>query len=80
MIDTIRIVPGESRFFSRETIIDLKNIQWNSEELINKAIQNEKLKYIGKLEDSIVKKIEQAIEEAETIPSKIKKFLLCSDK
>ena len=77
LIDTVVIRPGESRFFSKKTILDLKNIQWVKEETICYALKQGKLTYLGTLESDIVKKVENAIRNADTLSPKDIKILLC---
>jgi len=77
LIDTVVLEPGESRFFSKKTILDLKNIQWVKEETIQNAIKLKKLTYLGVLESNIVQKVEDAIKNAETLSPNVIRILLC---
>ncbi|MEO2065250.1 MAG: hypothetical protein ABGX17_01965 [Desulfurobacteriaceae bacterium] len=77
LIDTVVLEPGESKFFPKRTILDLKNIQWVKEETVYHALKNRKLTYLGTLEESIIIRVEKAIREAETLSPKDIKILLC---
>ena len=78
-IDTVLITKGESRFFGKDTIIDLKNIQWDMECVIKQAIRDGKLKHIGMLEDNIISRIETAIRNAITLSQMDIRTLLCDE-
>ena len=78
-IDTVLIKSGESKFFIKDTIIDLKNIQWDIEGIIAYAIKTGNLKYIGLLEDNIQNRIENAIENAYTLSQGEINILLCKN-
>ena len=76
-IDTILINPNESKFFIKETLIDLKNIKYFEAPIIYDAVERSKINYLGLLESKICERIENAIKEAFTLPPKLKKQLLC---
>jgi hypothetical protein len=78
MIDVVIVNKDECRFFKEEkTVIDLKKIILKETENFEKAIQDNRLKFLGLLEPDIFKKIENEIEEAFTISSQDKDILLC---
>ena len=79
LIDTVVIEPGESQFFSKKTILDLKNIQWVSIESVLNALQQGKLTYKGTLEEDIRQKVEDAIRNAYTLSPREIKILLCKE-
>ena len=73
LIDTVLIKSGESQYFSKDTLIDLKNIKVYEKEKIENAINNGKVKYLGCLEDFLIERIEDAISGAVTLSQKEKK-------
>ncbi len=77
LIDTIVLEPYESKFFKKKTVVDIKNIFFVREQEVFEAVQKNKLKYKGTLEENIAKKIEKAIRNAETLSKKDIKMLLC---
>ncbi|GAB6077275.1 hypothetical protein [Desulfurobacterium crinifex] len=79
LVDTVVLEPGESRFFSKKTVLDLNNIQWVKEKDIYVAIHSGRLTYKGKLEDEICKRVELAIEQAETLSPRDIRILLCRE-
>ncbi len=79
LIDTVVLEPGESHFFSKKTILDLNNIQWVKEDIIHRAIERDKLSYLGLLESCIIQRIEKAIRNAETLSYQDIKILLCEN-
>jgi len=79
MLDTVILEPGECRFFEKKTIIDLKKVIFKEIDSFKAAIIDDRLKYLGLLEDDILKKIEDEIAEAFTISQEHKDILLCRD-
>ena len=79
LIDTVVVEPEESQFFSKKTILDLKNIQWVEETTIYQALQKGKLTYQGTLEETIIQEVESAIRNAETLSLRDIKILLCEE-
>ena len=79
LIDTVIIEQGESEFFTKKTVIDLKNILIEDEVRIRDGIENNFLQYKGKLEGEIFERIENAIKFAITISSMDKDEYLCID-
>jgi hypothetical protein len=73
------VKPEESQFFSKKTILDLKNIQWVEETTIYQALQKGKLTYQGTLEETIIQELESAIRNAETLSLRDIKILLCEE-
>jgi hypothetical protein len=78
LIDTIIISSNESRFFKKDTLIDLKNIKYFEAMAIYDAVERGKINYLGLLEEKLTKKIEKAIKEAITLSPKLKKQFLCN--
>jgi len=79
LIDTVVLEPGESKLFPKKTILDLKNIQWVSEESVLDALQQGKLTHKGILEENIRQKVEDAIRNAYTLSPREIKILLCKE-
>ena len=77
LIDTIIIKANESKFFSKDTLIDLKNIKYFEAIAIYEAVEKSKINYLGLLETCLCDRIEKAIKEAFTLSPKLKKQLLC---
>ena len=77
LIDTIIIKENESKFFKKETLIDLKNIKYFESPIIYDAVERDKINYLGLLENKICERIEKAVKEAFTLSPKLKKQLLC---
>ena len=77
LIDTIIINANESKFFKKDTLIDLKNIKYFEAVAIYDAVEKGKINYLGLLEEELIKRIEKAIKEAITLSNKIKRQLLC---
>jgi hypothetical protein len=77
LVDTIIIHPGESEFFNKLTLIDLKNIKYLEANSIYQAVEKGKINYLGILEKDLCNKIETTIQEAITLSTKIKNQLLC---
>ena len=77
LIDTIFIKANESQFFTKDTIIDLKNIKIIDKNRLDNALQQNKINYLGKLEDNLIKRIETAIIEAITLSNIERNKLLC---
>lgn len=77
VLDTIRLLKGESKLFQKETLLDLKYIQQVKEKDIAQAIIDGKLEYKGLLEDFLSVRIVSAIREARTLSVRTKKELLC---
>lgn len=80
MIDTIIIKEDESKYFSKKTIIDLKNIKNEHIDDIEEAWDLGYLKYYGNLEVHLFERIEEAIRNAVTISPLDKKEYLCEEK
>lgn len=78
LIDTIIIKENESRYFKKQTLIDLKNIKYFEAVAIYEAVEKGKITYLGLLEEHISKRIEDAIKLAITLSPKVKKALLCN--
>jgi len=78
LIDTITIKANESKFFKKDTLIDLKNIKYFEAIVIYEAVEKGKINYLGLLEKNLCNRIEKAIKEAITLSNKIKKQILCS--
>ena len=64
-------------FYLRMEPLDLKNIKAYKKERIEDSIENGKITYLGRLEEEIINRLEESIENAVTLPSKDKKHLLC---
>jgi len=79
LIDTVIIERGESNFFNKKTVIDLKNILIEDEIRIRDGIENNFLQYQGELESDIFLRIESAIQSAITISTIDKNEYLCLD-
>ncbi len=79
LIDTVILEPGESQFFPKKTILDLKNIQWVREKDLYIAIHTGRLTFKGTLEEDICRKVEHAIREAETLSPRDIRVLLCEN-
>lgn len=62
--------------FNKKLIIK-KNIVIEDERKIRNASENNYLKFIGKLEDVIFKRVEQAISDTENLSEFKKRILLC---
>jgi len=77
LADTIIITSNESRFFKKDTLIDLKNIKYFEAIAIYEAVEQGKINYLGLLEKEICDRIEKAIQEAITLSKKLKNQLLC---
>ncbi len=78
MIDVVIVNKDECKFFKEEkTVIDLKKVILKETKSFKKAIQDNKLKFLGLLEPAILKKIEDEIKEAFTISLEKKDMLLC---
>jgi len=77
LIDTIIITSNESKFFKKDTLIDLKNIKYFESNSIYEAVEKSKINYLGLLEKDICERIEKAINEAITLSTKLKNQLLC---
>lgn len=77
--DTVIIEDNESEYFSKKTIIDLKNIREENKSNLDKAISDGKFTYIGQLEQSIMDKIKEAITNAYTLPRQVIDNLTCDD-
>jgi len=77
LVDTIIINSNESRFFKKNTLIDLKNIKYFEAIAIYEAVEQGKINYLGLLEKDICDRIEKAIQEAITLSKKLKNQLLC---
>ena len=79
MIDTVVIEASESEYFSKKTIIDLKNITHESQDKIEEAWDLRYLQYCGNLEVDLLDRIEEAIRNAITISPMDKKEYLCEE-
>jgi hypothetical protein len=77
LIDTIIIKANESRFFKKDTLIDLKNIKYFEANLIYEAVEKGKVNYLGILEKELIQRMENSIKEAITLSKKLKNQLLC---
>ena len=77
LIDTIIIKANESRFFKKDTLIDLKNIKYFEANSIYEAVEKGKVNYLGLLEKELIQRIENSINEASTLSKKLKNQLLC---
>jgi len=80
LIDTIFIEKNKSRYFKVDTIIDLKNIQTIETKKFQKAIYENKINYLGLIEEDIKEKIIKTIKNAKTLSKIIKNKLLCFEK
>jgi hypothetical protein len=79
LIDTVVIEVGESSYFSKKTLIDLKNCKTYDRDNIEKAEGQNMIRYLGLLEEPLRERIEDAIENAYTLaPHEIKR-LLCKN-
>ena len=76
-IDILYIHSLESKYFSKDTILDFKNIKINSKDEIERVFSSGKLVYKGLLEKSIRDKIEQTIKDAQTLTQDEINNLLC---
>ncbi len=76
-IDVLYISNDESQYFSKDTILDFKNIKINTKDEIKKVFNNGKLTYKGLLEESIRNKIEDVIYNADTLTEEEINKLLC---
>lgn len=79
LIDTVIIEEGESSYFNKKTVIDLKNILIEDEIRIRDGIANNFLQYKGELENQIFERIENAIQSAITLSTIDKNEYLCID-
>jgi len=77
LIDTVIIEVGESKYFFKKTIIDLKNITHEHQDKIEEAWNDGYLQYKGELEDELFARIEDTIRNAVTLSSMDKKEYLC---
>ncbi len=80
LLDTVILKPSESRFFKKEntkTVIDLKKIIFKEMDSFKEAINKKRLKFLGLIEPTILKKIEEEIDNAFTISQEDKDILLC---
>ena len=79
LTDTIILNPSESEYFSKKTVLDLKNLKTNSIDEIRNAFELNKFKYLGVLEKEIQNSIINTIKNAETLSNKTIKILLCEE-
>lgn len=77
--DTVFIQPSESQFFSKTTVIDLKQIQSRPRASFEEKHQKGLLTYKGVLEADIAIRIENTIRNAITLSPVEKKTYLCED-
>jgi len=77
LIDTVIIEANESQFFNKKTILDLKNITHEYEEVIKDAWGDGFLRYLGELESKLFTRVETAIRNAITISPMDKREFLC---
>lgn len=77
--DTVIVEVGECQYFSKRTVIDLKNIRKENSEKLKSAIEGSKFVYIGQIEQEIMDRINDAIENAYTLPQQLIDDLLCDD-
>ena len=77
--DTVIVEVGECQYFSKRTVIDLKNIRKENLEKLKNAIEGSKFVYIGQIEQGIMDRINDAIENAYTLPQQLIDDLLCND-
>ncbi len=75
--DTVILEANESQFFPKKTVIDLKNIRKEDPILLKKAIKENRLSYIGQLEQEILERIKIEIENAYTLPQELIDDLTC---
>lgn len=75
--DTVIIEKNESEHFTKKTIIDLKNIRKENKSTLDDAINTGKFIYIGLLEESIMDKIKDTIENAYTLSQELIDDLTC---
>jgi len=76
LIDTVLVNRQESQYFSKDTLIDLKNIKVYEREKIEIALNGGKIQYLGILEKFLIKRIKDAITNAVTLSPKVKRKLL----
>lgn len=77
--DTIIIEENESTHFPKKTIIDLKNVRQENKSALDNAIQTNQFIYVGQLEEDIMNKIKNAIENAYTLPQQLIDNLTCEE-
>jgi len=75
--DTVVIEVGECEYFSKKTVIDLKNIREENPDKLKSAIEGSRFFYVGQLEKTIMDRINDAIEDAYTLPSYLIDALTC---
>lgn len=77
--DTVIIEVGECQYFPKRTVIDLKNIRKENPEKLKSAIEGSRFVYIGQIEEGIMERINDAIENAYTLPQQLIDDLFCDD-
>jgi hypothetical protein len=77
LVDTLVLEPLESQHFSKKTIIDLKNLKDVCPNELQNAIKQQKVSYVGLLEETILERLEQTIENALTLSPALIDQLLC---
>lgn len=75
--DIVIIEVGECQYFPKKTVIDLKNIREENSIKLQNAIENARFTYIGQLEQNIMDRIADAIENAYTLPQALIETLTC---
>lgn len=80
LVDVLVLEPLESKLFPKKTVIDLKNLKdLCPNELLN-AINQQKVTYVGLLEEAILERLEQIIEQAFTLSPTLIDQLLCRER
>jgi len=80
LVDTLVLEPLESQLFPKKTVIDLKNLKDVCPNALQNAINQQKVTYVGLLEEAILKRLEQTIEQALTLSPALIEQLLCRQK
>lgn len=76
LMDTVIVEHGESQYFTKKTVIDLKNIQ----NLKSNEIKIDNIDYKGVLEQNICNGVEQTIKNSKLLsPIAIRELLCMSD-
>jgi len=76
-IDTFVIDEKRSQYFTKPTLLDFKKLKIDKKDVIEKAYQDSKFKYLGLLEKEIQSDIENSIINSETLSQILIDKLLC---
>ena len=79
IVDIVKIKKGEADFFKKETIIDLKECRAVFIEKMVEVYDGKTLKRTGSLSIDIIRRIDEAVENAKTLSQKIKDIILNSE-